>query len=170
VIEIGPLDVVFLNSGTAAGKEFKVWSEIKETLDVNIVGTTEFFVQATNYFLKENRPTCIAVNTSIAGLRGMRRSTVYSASKAYLIVLCQSVRMRLRKKRSLLKIVDIRPGFVDTKMTGGTFWLCPADKAARQIIRAIEKRKEIVYVSKRWILVAIAMRLVPRFIYERLPA
>jgi short-subunit dehydrogenase len=165
---IGALDTIFLNSGTASGRDFKIWQEMKETLDVNVMGTSHFFLESIKYFSKEDRPAVIAVNTSIAGLRGLSQSTIYGASKAYLITLCQSLRMRLRKKRSKIKIVDIRPGFVDTKMSGGAFWVAPAPKAAKQIIRAMDRGQEIVYVTRRWILVAILIRIVPRFIYERI--
>jgi short-subunit dehydrogenase len=48
------------------------------------------------------------------------------------------------------------------------FWMVPLEKAARQMIDAIENKKRKVYVSKRWWLIAKLMRLMPFWIYKRL--
>jgi short-subunit dehydrogenase len=48
------------------------------------------------------------------------------------------------------------------------FWVVPLEKAARQMITAIEKRKRKVYVSRRWWLVAKLMRIIPFRIYKRI--
>ena len=67
-------------------------------------------------------------------------------------------------------IICVEPGFVDTKMAKGNkrFWVVPLDKAARQIITGIEKKKQKVYVSKRWWLVARLMRLTPFWLYKKI--
>jgi len=41
----------------------------------------------------------------------------------------------------------------------GYIWVASPEKAARQIYRALEKRKKVVYVSYRWRMVAILLRL-----------
>ncbi|QDK37394.1 SDR family oxidoreductase [Bdellovibrio sp. NC01] len=164
---MGPIDVVFLNSGVASGHSLDDWNDAARTVHTNVTGTTEFLINANAYFKQKNSEGVIAVNTSVAGLRGLRQAPVYSASKAYLINLCQSLRSQNKTSAGKVRVVDIRPGFVDTQMAGGTTWMSSTDKAAKQIIAAIHKRKEIVYISKRWILVAGLMRLVPRALYER---
>lgn len=164
---MGSIDAVFLNSGVASGHTLDDWNDAARTVHTNVTGTTEFLINANAYFKKKHIPGVIAVNTSVAGLRGLRQAPVYSASKAYLINLCQSLRSQNKNSAGQISVVDIRPGFVDTQMAGGTVWMSSTEKAAKQIIVAIHKRKEIVYISKRWILVAGLMRLIPRFIYER---
>lgn len=164
---MGSIDVVFLNSGVASGHTLNDWNDANKTVQTNVVGTSEFFINANAYFQNKKTSGVIAVNTSIAGLRALRQAPVYSASKAYLINLCQGLRAQNKHASGQVHVVDIRPGFIDTQMAGGTFWMSSPEKAARQILKAIERKKEIAYISRRWILIATLMRLVPRFIYER---
>jgi len=68
-----------------------------------------------------------------------------------------------------LYVTDIQPGFVDTKMAKGPrFWVAPVVKAARQIIRAIEKKRRIAYITRRWWIVAKLFRWAPGWIYYRI--
>ncbi len=66
-------------------------------------------------------------------------------------------------------ITDIRPGYVDTAMALGDnlFWVSSKEKAAKQIFNYIKRKKDIGYVSKRWQLIAFALKFVPNFIYKR---
>ena len=68
-----------------------------------------------------------------------------------------------------LYVTDIQPGFVDTRMAKGPrFWVAPPAKAARQIVRAIEKRRRIAYITRRWWVVAQLFRRVPGWVYYRI--
>ena len=165
--KMGSIDVFFLNSGVASGHSMTDWLDAAPTVQTNVMGTTEVLINAFAYLKKDSRGGSIAVNTSVAGIRGLRQAPVYSASKAYLISLCQSLRSKIKNSSDKIHIIDIRPGFIDTPLAGGTFWMSSKEKAARQIIRAIENKKEIAYISRRWVLVATLMRLVPRALYER---
>lgn len=164
---MGSVDAVFLNSGVASGHTLDDWKDAERTVQTNVTGTTEFLINSNAHFKSKDVIGVIAVNTSVAGLRGLRQAPVYSASKAYLINLCQSLRSQNKSAGGKVHVVDIRPGFVDTQMAGGTVWMSSTEKAATQIIAAIEKKKDIAYISKRWILIAGLMRLIPRRLYER---
>jgi short-subunit dehydrogenase len=163
----GHFDIYFLNSGVASDKGFKRWSVEREALDVNVMGTTAFLMAAVESLGKADLLGTIAVNTSIAGLRPLRQAPIYSATKAYLIALLGALRGQLRRTMPGVCLVDIRPGFVDTQMAGGKFWLVPIPKASRQIVDAIFQEKEIVYISKRWRLIAWLLQVIPRQVFER---
>ena len=62
------------------------------------------------------------------------------------------------------------PGFVDTDMAKGEgqFWVASVDKASRQILNAIKNKRKIVYITKRWRLIAVLLKLLPRQIYDRM--
>ena len=64
----------------------------------------------------------------------------------------------------------INEGLVDTDMAkgDGLFWVMPVDKVAKQIFKAIKKRKKVVYVTKRWGIIARILKILPRFIYDRM--
>jgi short-subunit dehydrogenase len=68
-----------------------------------------------------------------------------------------------------LELRVLNPDLLLTKMAKGNkrFWVVPLEKAAKQIIVAIEKKKQKVYISRRWWLVAKMMRLVPFWLYKK---
>jgi len=73
---------------------------------------------------------------------------------------------------SVLPIVvtDVQPGFVDTRLSGGErrFWVASPETAARQIAAAIRGRKQHLYVTRRWRLIAWLVRIVPDVLYSKL--
>ena len=161
----GPIDCFFLNAGVAAGNELTSWREVKLTIDTNISSTTRLLVLALAHL--QNRRGTVAINTSVSCLLGLRQAPVYSASKAYLSNLCSAVRAKLRKEKQTIQIVEIRPGFVDTKMAGAQFWLVPLKEAGRQIIEAMDKGQSTAYISPRWSLIGFLIQVLPRWILER---
>jgi hypothetical protein len=50
----------------------------------------------------------------------------------------------------------------------GIFWAASAEKAARQILDAINNKASRVYITRRWRLFVWLLKLTPNFIYERL--
>lgn len=108
--------------------------------------------------------------TSIAGLRGGRFAPAYYATKAYQINYLEGLRQKANQSRKPIFITDIRPGFVDTAMAKGEgkFWVAPATKAARQILSAINRKCTVVYVTKRWQIFAVVLKILPRFLHQNL--
>lgn len=168
-------DHIILNAGMAEDSQLRDWSRSRMMIDTNVGGTSELIhriINSRRHFIKkdplnQNKSVVLAVNTSIAGLRGLRQAPFYSASKAYQINLLQALRGLVRKESLDLKIVDIRPGFVETKMAGGQFWMCTTQQAAEVIYDGILRQKKIIYVTPRWTLVAWLLKLLPTFLHER---
>jgi hypothetical protein len=52
---------------------------------------------------------------------------------------------------------------VDTDMAKGEglFWISSPQKAAKQIYRAIERKKKVAYITRRWRLVAVILKMIP---------
>jgi len=48
------------------------------------------------------------------------------------------------------------------------FWMASTEKAATQIIEAVNRKAAVVYVSKRWRLIAWLLKILPDFIYRRI--
>jgi short-subunit dehydrogenase len=44
---------------------------------------------------------------------------------------------------------------------GTTFWMSSVKKASKQILSAIKHKKRRVYITKRWSLVALILKVVP---------
>lgn len=161
------IDVCILNSGIATDNKMTNWTNAQVTIQTNIIGHSKIMFALIDYARKTKCVMTLAMITSVAGLRGLRQVPLYSASKAFQINLLQAVRGLVQNEKLPLKVVDIRPGFVDTRMAGGTFWMASVECASKQIIRAIEKKKRVAYVSKRWIIIGLLLKTIPNFIHER---
>jgi short-subunit dehydrogenase len=166
---LGGLDLLFLSSGYGK-RNSELASETEQlTIQTDVAGFTAVVDWAFKYFAQQNHGHIVAVS-SIAGLRGIRYAPAYSASKGYNMLYLQSLRQLAHCQKNNIDITDIRPGFVDTQMAqgSGVFWSAPLSKAAVQIVKAVDKKRKIVYITRRWRFVAFVIRLIPRIIFERL--
>lgn len=111
----------------------------------------------------------IAVITSVAGDRGRQPNFVYGAAKSMVSVYLQGLRGKLFPLN--VNVIDIRPGLVDSPMTGhlkkGALWSSP-ERVAAKIVRSIERRKHTVYAPGYWRVIMFVVRLIPEFIFKRL--
>jgi len=70
--------------------------------------------------------------------------------------------MKGKRSKAKIYVTDIQPGFVDTAMAlGTTFWMASLEKATKQIYRAIKNKKRKAYITKRWRLIALVLKIVP---------
>lgn len=108
--------------------------------------------------------------TSVAGLRGNKAAPAYNASKSYQINYLEGLRQKAVKLKMDIVVTEIRPGFVDTAMAQGPglFWVASVEKATEQIWSAIQQKKRVTYVSKRWRLIGGLLKSLPRAIYSRM--
>lgn len=168
-LELGGLDLLIISSGTGDLNPWLDFDIEKQTIDTNVSGFTAIADWAFNYFHKQKQGHLIAIS-SIAGLRGNSQAPSYSATKAYQLNYLESLRIKAAKSSLPIFITDIRPGFVDTEMAKGEglFWISPVDKAAKQIYKAIISRRKIVYVTKRWKLLACLIKILPNAIIEKI--
>ncbi len=167
--ELGGLDLLIISSGTGDLNE-KLNFEIEErTIETNVTGFTCIANWAFNYFESQKFGHLVAVS-SVGGLRGSRIAPAYNATKAYQINYLEGLRQKATKLKEPIFITDVRPGFVDTNMAkgDGRFWVSTVEKATLQIFNAIKQKKKIIYVTKRWWLIAIILKRIPRIIYDRM--
>ncbi len=111
----------------------------------------------------------IAVISSVAGDRGRQSNYVYGAAKGGLSIFLQGLRNRLHVTG--VAVVTIKPGFVDTPMTAsfkkGALWAKP-EQVAKGIVKAIEKRRDEVYLPSFWKWVMFIIRQIPESLFKRL--
>ena len=169
VAAMGGADTIVISTGggdTNAALDFEVE---RRMIDLNIAAFTQLADWAFNYFKARGQGHLAAI-TSVAGMRGSRQAPGYSASKAYQINYLQGLRQKARKEQPGITVTDICPGFVDTPAAKSPvrFWVAPVDKAAQQIYRALRKRRKVVYVTRRWRLVAWLFRSLPGWLHARM--
>jgi short-subunit dehydrogenase len=168
VQKLGGLDLLIYNAGWGEPMEALDAAVDRATVDINVNGFLTAIHYGWRYFTAQGHGHLVTVS-SIAGNRGNRHSPAYGAAKAFQSTYFEGLYIKARKMKIPLYVTDIQPGFVDTRMAKGPqFWVTPVDKAARQIVRAIEHRRRLAYITRRWWLVAKVFRWIPGWIYYRI--
>jgi len=168
--DLGGLDIVVFAAGVMHPVAFDEFSSEKDTdmLDVNLRGAVAWLDPAAERFSRLGRGTIVGVG-SVAGDRGRSGNPVYCTSKAGFHTYLEAIRNRVA--RDGVRVVTIKPGFVDTPMTrglDGLFWLISANRAAEIILRKAERGVTCAYVPARWRWVMLVIRSIPSFIFRRL--
>ena len=166
---LGGLDLLIISSGVGDFNRRLDFAIEKKTIDVNVTGFTEVADWTFNFFEKQGFGQLVGI-TSLAGLRGSRHAPAYYATKAFQINYLEGLRQKAQKIGKPIYITDARPGFVDTEMAKDEdmFWEATVEKASRQIISAIENKKSVAYITRRWRSIGALLKMLPRIIYHRL--
>jgi short-subunit dehydrogenase len=167
--ELGNVDLVVLNAGMGHTNPELRWDWEDETIRVNVHGIAALANVAMRHFIQRRTGHLVGIS-SVAGVRANSRAPAYCASKAFLSSYLDSLRYRAWRLGLPIAVTDVRPGFVDTAMgqSPQRFWVASPELAAEQIYTAIRRRKRRAYITRRWILVAWLMRLLPDWLYRRL--
>ena len=169
VRELGGLDLFFISAGGGDLNEELDFEVEKKMIDLNVAAFTQLADWAYRYFRSQGFGHLVAIS-SIAGIRGLRHAPAYNATKAYQVSYLEGLRQKSQYLRLPITVTDIRPGFVDTPNAKGEgrFWQASVKKASSQIYSAVISRRKVAYITKRWWLIAMILKIVPRFIYERI--
>ncbi len=167
---MGGVDLVVLSAGTGTLNPDHESAPDRETVAVNVSGFMEMATEAFLYFEQRGRGHLAAI-TSVAGLRGNADGASYAASKAFQSVYLDGLRDSAQRKKLAIYVTELQPGFVDTAMMKTAVPLSPmlrrllvadAATAARQMLRAILRRKKHAYITKRYAVIAFFAKLLPR--------
>ena len=166
----GAQDVVLVAPGTLPDQTA---CEASVALTVREFGTNGLSVIAFLTLLAERmRPEgrgVIAAISSVAGDRGRQSNYIYGSAKAALSAYLSGLRQRLAK--SGIAVVTIKPGFVDTPMTRdfkkGALWASPG-AVARGIVRAVDRRRSVVYLPWFWWGIMLVIKHIPEGIFKRI--
>jgi short-subunit dehydrogenase len=168
VKKLGGLDLLVISAGTGEPSETLSWEIDKRTIATNVNGFAEIANWAFNYLVQQGHGQ-MATISSVAAIRGGSWAPAYNASKAFQSNYFNGLTVKAAKMKKNIYLTCIEPGFVKTKMAQSTklFWVVPLDKAAKQIIYAIEKKKRKAYISRRWWLIAQILRFIPHWMYKK---
>jgi short-subunit dehydrogenase len=161
-------DLLIYNAGVGhPSKELDAAKELETTL-INVNGFVAIADYAFNYFRKRGYGQLVVIS-SVAGLTGSSMAPAYSASKAFISNYAEGLQMKAYALKANIIVTDIRPGFINTKEAAGykRFWAASPQKAAAQIIHAIGRKKRVAYITKRWWLIAILLKVSPYWLYKR---
>lgn len=167
---LGSVDVVLIAHGTLGDQQQSqlAYQQALNDIQNNALSTISLLTDIANRMEQQQHGT-IAVITSVAGDRGRQSNYVYGSAKAMVSVFLAGLRNRLFKRG--VHVLTIKPGFVDTPMTAhlkkGLLWASPASVGAG-IVKAIDKKRNVVYLPAFWWLIMQVIRHIPECIFKRL--
>jgi decaprenylphospho-beta-D-erythro-pentofuranosid-2-ulose 2-reductase len=142
-------------------------AELQGILATNFNSAASLAMRLAAAFEKQGHGTLAAIG-SVAGDRGRRSNYAYGAAKGGLAIFLAGLRHRLHG--SGVRVVTLKPGFVDTPMTRdfpkGPLWATP-EQAAASIVRAIDRGASVAYVPGFWRAVMLVIRSLPEWVLFR---
>lgn len=169
---LGGLDILIFSAGIGNLNKDLGYKVENNANKLNVLAFTEVADWSYRFFKKQGHGHFVSIS-SISGLFGSRVAPAYHAAKSYQINYLEALRQKATKDRKSgisIYTTDIRPGFVITPLTEGKklFWAATKEEAGIQIYKLINKKKNIGYVSKRWRIIAIIIKILPRWIRSRM--
>jgi short-subunit dehydrogenase len=143
------------------------WDGERTTVDTNVRGFVAIATAAIAQFEVAGSGHLVGIS-SVAAHFGNGVAPAYSASKAFVSNYLDGLRYRARRLDADVSVTVIEPGFVDTKLAGGTFWMASPETAVDQIFRAVRNKRRHAYVTRRWRLIALLISLLPDVVRRRL--
>lgn len=171
VKELGGMDIFLLCAGIGKQNTSLQMDIELSTARTNVLGFIRMVDTAYGYF-REKGKGHIAVISSIAGTKGLGAAPAYSATKSFQNIYIEALEQLARMRHLDIHFTDIRPGFVDTDLLNdGKKYplLMRPEKVARRIVCAIERQEPVCTIDWRYRILVFFWRLVPRFIWKRLP-
>ena len=144
------------------------WEQQHAQIQTNFLSHLSLLTILANKF-EQQRSGCLAAISSVAADRGRASNYIYGAAKAGLSCYLGGLRNRLAPVG--VRVVDLRPGPVDTPMTAelpkGLLWSDP-ERVARAMVRALAYRNGTVYLPFYWRPIMWIVKLMPDALIRKL--
>jgi NADP-dependent 3-hydroxy acid dehydrogenase YdfG len=170
--KFGRIDILICNAGISGNDpETRNYDPtgVGRVIDVNLMGAVNAVHAVVPQMLERRGGQLVAIS-SLAGIRGLRKSAAYSASKAAMTAFFESVRLDVQNQGVAVTI--IQPGFIKTPLTAGRThkmpYLMELDDAIPLFLKAIERKKK--FASFPWQLASLvrAGKIFPAWLYDRI--
>lgn len=167
---LGGIDVALIAHGTLPeqGALEGSYAATERELRTNFLSVVSLLTPLANR-LEAQRGGTIAVISSVAGDRGRPSNYVYGTAKGAVSLFLQGLRGRLHKAG--VNVITLKPGFVDTPMTANVAknaLFASPETVAKGIVKAIDGKREVVYLPGFWRAIMLAVRAVPEPLFKRL--
>jgi len=168
---LGGLNLLIYCSGIGIINKELFYKREKKVNELNVSGFTQVVGWGFNFFSKQKYGHIVNIS-SVASEIGSGINPSYNASKAYQANYLQGLRFKSNRIKIPIKITDVRPGFVDTDILQGNkdrlFWVSTIEKACSQIVKGIEAERKIIYITRRWKLISLLIKIFPEKILSKL--
>jgi short-subunit dehydrogenase len=168
--ENAPLDGVVLCHGYMAEQDdaARDFALARRMIDVNYTSAVSVLNPLADYFERRKAGFVCAVS-SVAGDRGRGSNYLYGSTKAALSTYLQGLRSRLSK--SGVKVITVKPGFVDTALTfgrPGMFLVATPQRVGADVFRAVRKGRSVVYTPWFWRGIMGIIKSIPEPVFKRM--
>ncbi len=144
------------------------FNEAHRIIQANYVGAVSALTHAANLLGKSQKGFIVGIS-SVAGDRGRQSNYIYGSAKAGLTTFLQGLRNRMFPMG--VHVLTVKPGFVDTAMTygkEGVILNAAPEKIGKAIVKAVEKRKNVVYLPWFWRIIMGIVKAIPEPLFKRL--
>ncbi|WP_371169439.1 SDR family NAD(P)-dependent oxidoreductase [Aliiroseovarius sp. 2305UL8-7] len=142
--EVGEIDGVVYIAGAYDPMPATKWnSQAALTMcEVNFMGAMRVLGEVVPTMVGRNRGDITLIG-SLAGYRGLPSAIGYSASKAALVSLAETMRFDLKDTGVVVRLIN--PGFIKTRLTQKNSFKMPmlmtAEDASRRVLKAMGRRR-----------------------------
>ncbi|GGB16485.1 SDR family oxidoreductase [Puia dinghuensis] len=145
------------------------WAECRNILEVNYVGAVSILNIVANDYITRGKGAIVGIS-SVAGERGRQSNYLYGSAKAGFTAYLSGLRNRLFHHG--LHVLTVKPGFVYTRMTEGLtlrpLLTATPEQVATSVWKAVEKKKNVVYVKWFWRWIMLIIKSIPEFLFKKL--
>jgi short-subunit dehydrogenase len=148
-----------------AARNFNMGAKV---IAANFTGAASILSYCANYLEAKQRGFIIGI-ASVAGDRGRQSNYMYGAAKGALSLYLQGLRNRLYATG--VRVITIKPGFVDTAMTyglPGMFLVASPQDIGERIVASLVKSADVVYLPWFWRYIMLIIKHIPEPIFKRL--
>lgn len=139
-----------------------------DIIAVNYTGAVSVLTHATAHMAAAGGGFVLGLS-SVAGDRGRQSNYIYGSAKGAFSLYLQGLRNRFAPEG--IHVVTAKLGFVDTRMTfglPGMFLVASPAQVGAALVRAVERRRDVVYVPAFWRLIMLIIRAIPERVFKRL--
>lgn len=145
------------------------WTECLKSIQTNFTGLVSIINIIAEDFEKRQSGFIVGIS-SVAGERGRQSNYIYASSKSAFTTYLDGLRNRLFA--SNVHVLTVKPGFVYTKMTHHLnlpkLLTANPSKVAQDIVKAQQKKKNILYTLWFWKLIMLIIKNIPEQIFKKM--
>jgi decaprenylphospho-beta-D-erythro-pentofuranosid-2-ulose 2-reductase len=166
--QAGEFQHVIIATGDMGSENPEDITNLTHTMWLNYSVPAHIATLAALSLSERNARGTITLISSVAGDRGRQSNYAYGSAKAALNTFASGLRNRFFKRG--VHVMTVKPGFIDTPMTWGmnSPLIASREAVALAIIKAMQKRKNVVYVPFFWRYIMLIIMHIPEWIFKRL--
>ena len=157
-------EVILIASGFLQQDE----KSFEKIIKINYLSPLKFIEKSLEKYQSQNILKTIIGISSVAGDRGKKKNSIYSAAKSGFSCYLDGLRQKMYKKN--IHVITVKPGWVNTKMTQGLnipkFMTVNADFVGNEIFNSYKSKKNTLYVPRYWWIIMLIYKMMPEFIFK----